>query len=201
MAVAATSVNTPAHAHASDITIESVSAAMAGWLAMVAAMMFPLVTGQMRAAAFRSLWRRRHRAIGTFLLGYVALWLIVGMSLTIACQTWPGVVSSEMAAIGFVLAAAWQRTPIYRKALRACHRERPLAPGGWRAERDCLRYGWSVGASCAITCWPVMMACALARHHIAAMIVATILTAAGRIDSRTWSTFALKPLSGEKAFR
>src|SRR5215470_10286257 len=41
---------------------------LAHWMAMVPAMMFPLLISPLRIVAARSLWRRRHRAILQFLL-------------------------------------------------------------------------------------------------------------------------------------
>src|SRR5688500_2344428 len=54
--------------------VEAWSAALSAWLLMTVAMMTPLVLGAVRIAAHRSLWARRHRAIGLFLTGYLSLW-------------------------------------------------------------------------------------------------------------------------------
>src|SRR6476620_12211696 len=48
------------------------------WVLMIVAMMLPLLVTPVRVVAARSLWRRRHRAIASFLVGYLATWLVVG---------------------------------------------------------------------------------------------------------------------------
>jgi hypothetical protein len=169
-----------AHRHGAAGDTGRLSAPVIAWLLMVAAMMFPLVIRQVRGTALRSMWRRRHRAIGGFLLGYLSLWLIVGIPIMAWLWAWPDAVSPRSAAIAFFVAAAWQWAPISRRARRVCHREVPLAPAGWRADTDCLRYGWRVGCWCSITCWPVMIACALAQHGLVAMVAATILATTER---------------------
>jgi predicted metal-binding membrane protein len=72
-------------------------------------------------------------------------------------------------ALSFTTAALWQLTPVHRRALTDCHRRLPLAPTGWRADRDCLRYGGTIGAACIRTSWPLMLACAFAGHGLIAM--------------------------------
>src|SRR3712207_529205 len=50
---------------------------MLGTVAMVIAMMLPLTLANIRHVALNSLWRRRHRAISAFLVGYLAVWIVV----------------------------------------------------------------------------------------------------------------------------
>jgi predicted metal-binding membrane protein len=139
-------------------------------------MMFPMLVDPIRNTAARSLWRRRHRAIGAFLTGYVGPWLLFGIIASVTCsvlemQSWPPSIVSE---VGFGVALIWQITPAKRRSLLACHRTRPIAPTGWRADRDCLRYGWMVGSSCLVSCWALMLACMLS-HSIPVMISATAI--------------------------
>lgn len=145
------------------------AARLTNWMIMTAAMMLPLVISQMRFVAERSLWKRRHRAIAGFLAGYLAVWLILGVAVSfIEPGTW-------LAAAAFAVAGAWQLTRARRVAMASCHRAMPLAPRGWRADRDCLRYGWSVGIYCVATCWALMLACAMAGHNVVAMAGITAL--------------------------
>jgi predicted metal-binding membrane protein len=154
------------------------------WLVMVAAMMFPMVLEPIRTTAERSLWRRRHRAISGFLTGYLGTWLMFGVVASVlvaALRTkawWPQ--AGVAAASGFGAALLWQVTPIKRRAAIACHRTLPLAPAGWRADRDCLRYGWVVGRSCLVSCWALMLACLLAGHSVGAMVGVTAVSWAER---------------------
>jgi predicted metal-binding membrane protein len=161
------------HEAASVRTIDTFSvfpAQMFWWLVMVVAMMFPLLIAHVRNTAARSLWRRRHQAIGGFLAGYLAPWFIFGTVTTAAQLLFPFKNSAPISAAGFVVAAIWQVLPVRRRSVLACHRTRPLAPRGWRADRDCLLYGWMVGTWCVGSCWAVMLACLMSAHSLPAMI-------------------------------
>jgi predicted metal-binding membrane protein len=145
------------------------------WLLMVVAMMFPLVMAQVRQAAFHSLWSRRHRAIGFFLTGYVLPWLAFG-ALFILVQRELAVDRRASVLIAAILiAAAWQASPSKRRALSRCHRIMPLAPRGWRANWDCLRFGWRIGTACVCACWALMLVCAVSDHSLLTMCGATIV--------------------------
>lgn len=138
------------------------------WMFMVAAMMLPLNLQSIRTAALRSLWNRRHRAIAGFLIGYLAPWLMICVGVVaLRGNSWTHTYTA--AASCFVVALLWQFTPWQQRAMMACHRTSPLAPLGWRADRDCLRFGWIIGGACVISCWPLMFACALTGHHWLAM--------------------------------
>ena len=138
-------------------------ARLTNWIVMTVAMMLPLVIGPARFVAERSLWRRRHRAIAGFLIGYLAMWVFVGIAVSFLE---PGPVP---AAVAFAVAGVWQLTRTKRVAMAACHRAMPLAPHGWRADRDCIGYGLMVGTYCVVSCWALMLACALMGHHLVAM--------------------------------
>ena len=130
----------------------------------------------MRLTAARSLWRRRHRATLGFVIGYLARWLAVGAALamlevSLHPDAWLA------AALGLACAAVWQLAPAKRRALAACHRGMPLAPNGWRADVDCVRFGWSIGGSCLLSCWALMLACVLADHSLPLLAAITATTA------------------------
>jgi predicted metal-binding membrane protein len=146
------------------------------WLVMSVAMMVPLVLDPIRTTAARSLWRRRHRAISGFLTGYLVLWMLFGIVASMAISELQSQIQLEpaqAAALGFAAAVLWQVAPVKRRAVLACHRTLPIAPAGWRADLDCLRYGWMVGSSCLVSCWALMLACLLSGHSIPAMACAT----------------------------
>ena len=153
------------------------------WMEMVAAMMLPLALGPVRAAAFRSLRSRRHRAIGVFLLGYLAPWALLGGAVAgLRGVAWTH--THGVAAAAFALAAAWTLAPAHGRALVACHRSVPLAPSGWRADADGLRFGVVVGAACAASCWATMLACALTGHDLPAMLGGAAIGALERASFR-----------------
>lgn len=144
------------------------------WLLMVAAMMLPVLVDTVRVTAAASLWARRHRAIAGFLLGYFVPWLGLGIAAAALRQTtWSHTYAAP--ALCFAAAALWQRTVTHKRALTAGHRMLPLAPVGWRADRDCLRFGSFIGAAHLRTCWPLMLACGLAGHSLIAMAGGMIL--------------------------
>ena len=144
---------------------------------MVVAMMFPMVLDPIRITAARSLWRRRHRAIAVFLIGYVAIWIVFGFgaSLLSALVGQIGIGPHTAAGVAFGIALLWQITPVRRRAVTGCHRTLPISPSGWRADGDCLRYGWIIGSSCIVSCWALMLACMLSGHSVPAMIVITCI--------------------------
>ncbi len=167
--------STPRHV----LSHQSTAAALQWWMLMVVAMMLPLVTAQVRHAAFHSLWSRRHRAISWFLAGYLVPWLAFG-AFVVVVQGQVVVDRRAATIIAIVIAVAWQFSSSRRRALRRCHQVIPLAPRGWRADSSCLRYGWSVGASCVWACWALMMACAVADHSMWTMGAATLVASLDR---------------------
>lgn len=142
------------------------------WAVMIVAMMVPLVLAPIVTTATRSLWRRRHRAVAGFLAGYLGLWIAGGaaaLGVIAVAGIGDRLRDPVVVAAGFILAAGWQLAPLRRRALMACHRTMPLAPRGWRADRDCVVYGWEIGRRCIVTCWPAMLACVLAGHSLPVM--------------------------------
>lgn len=142
---------------------------LAHWLLMIAAMMLPLTRQAMWFTALGSLWRRRHRAIVGFLVGFFAPWLVLGVGVAALRTSTLWTHTYGAAAMVFVLALLWMMTPVYRRGLVACHRTYPLAPVGWRADRDCVNYGAHIGFWCCSTCWLMMAGCALAGHGLVAL--------------------------------
>ena len=148
------------------------------WLVMVVAMMFLLLVDPIRNTAARSLWSRRHRGIGIFLAGYLGPWLLFGIVASVALsivrmQSWLS--PSQVNLAGFAVALIWQVTPAKRRAVLSCHRTRPLAPTGLRADRDCLLYGWTMGTSCLVSCWALMFVCMLSNHSLLVMVSITVI--------------------------
>lgn len=163
--------------HTSTAAPFGIAADAIAWLLMIAAMMFPLILGPIEVTAARSLWKRRHRAVAGFLIGYATCWLIPGVAVAVLFAQFRanGVQSSAAAAsAALTIAALWQGTVIRARAVRACHRTMPLAPTGWRADRDCVRYGWTTARHCIVSCGPVMIACAVNHSAFTAVTAGSI---------------------------
>lgn len=185
-----------AHHHHPQGAQPSIAMGTMHWQLMVVAMMLPVVVPSLRVTAFRSLRRRRHRALAGFLVGYLAVWAIAGVaacSLVAAAPvlTRDGQGRAAAAAGAFLLAALWQSTPLKRRALVACHRTLPLAPSGWRADRDCLVFGGRIGWSCCAGCWPLMVACTLTGHHVLALVACGGI---GLVERYSWRP-RMRPLA------
>ena len=153
-----------------------------GWVAMVLAMMLPIVAPYARRVAMRSLWHRRHRAMAWFVLGYLVVWLAIGAVLVgvlvAVGHTHPGPAVLAAALLG---AAGWQVSAPRRRVMRRCGALRPTAPRGWRADRDCADAGLRIGLRCAFTCGPVMLAMAVS-HGLVLMggLLAVLLSERSR---------------------
>jgi len=178
------------------------------WLAMIAAMMFPLLLHPVRHVALRSFPDRRARSIAGFLLAYTAVWLAAGLgasAIVLAVRNF----SSAIELFGpaaFVGAACWQFSGFRRSALRRCHRTVPLAPSGLQADLACLRYGSSHGYNCLLACGPGMFAALTLSHNLplCAVLAAFLFAERGHVQSNErllaalfvciaagWSLFAL----------
>lgn len=147
---------------------------------MVVAMMVPNVSDQVQHVAQFSLWSRRYRAVVGYLVGYVGLWVpaaagsIVAGGLLVSALGWrPAIV------VGFVAAVASYAAPARRRLVRRCAMTMPLAPQGWRADRDCVRFGMATARRCIATCW-VLMTAVMIGHGLVVMAVATLLGVAER---------------------
>jgi predicted metal-binding membrane protein len=153
---------------------------------MVIAMMLPLTLTNVRHVALSSLWRRRHRAIAAFLVGYLAVWIVV--QTVIVGGTWgvlaPLIGWKTAAGVAMVTAALWEVAPIKRQRLPRCHRTVPLAPRGWRAHANCAHYGVTTGFSCVTMCWALMVAAAAFSHSFLVMTVLFGVQMSGRYQQR-----------------
>jgi hypothetical protein len=152
---------------------------------MVTAMMLPLAVANVRHVALSSFWRRRHRAIVAFLVGFLGLWMLVqaGIVLTRELLT-PLVGWVTVLVAGTAAAVSWELSPIKRRRLRRGHRTVSLAPRGWRADSDCARYGVTTALACVTTCWALMAASAALSHSLVAMALIFGVQLNGRYQRR-----------------
>jgi len=153
---------------------------------MSAAMMAPLVVPHATWVASFSLWRRRYRAVAVFLVGFLGVWtalsavvLAVGPRASSAFGWRPTLL------VAFAVATAWSAVPYRRRMLQRCGLTVPLAPHGWRADADCLRYGVAIARPCVLTCGPLMAAVML-DHGIVVMALAAALSVAERRALVRW---------------
>jgi predicted metal-binding membrane protein len=150
---------------------------------MLLAMMPPLLASPLQHVWRRSLTRRRGRAIALFVMGYLAVWLglgvlLVATSLVLASAATE--TSLPAIAIGALVAMGWQATPLKQACLNLCHRRPALTAFGLRAETDALVYGITQGIWCAGACWALMLLTLLGRGPLhwtlmlAVMLIAII---------------------------
>jgi predicted metal-binding membrane protein len=156
------------HAH----TVPSVGHTIIAAAVMVAAMMLPLTLANVRHVALSSLWRRRHRAMAAFLVGYLCCWAVVQTVIqgTLGFLA-PLLGWTLVAGLVMVTAVLWEISPGRKRRLRRCGLTVPLAPRGWRADTACVRYGVITGFSCVTTCWALMAAVAAFSHNVLVMAV------------------------------
>lgn len=113
------------------------------WLAMSVAMMIPTVVRPMMRAAEGSAW-----GAWRFALGFLAVWLVAGVPTYVVMNgvEW----TSGWIAASWVLAGAYQLTPLMQRNLTTCRSVRYAG--------DPARYGARQGVRCVMSCWPVMLA-------------------------------------------
>jgi predicted metal-binding membrane protein len=166
-------------------------------MVMVSAMMLPLSIPTIRLAAARSLWIRRHRAILVFLLAFFLVWLVFGAAAVFVQYTMARLTGvNRWGTAAFLVAAVWEFAPAKPRAITACERSIPLAPRGWRADRDCVRYGGRIAAYCIVSCWPRMLAM-IAAPSVSTMAVVTLMGVADRRTSQPkvwWNALILVAL-------
>jgi predicted metal-binding membrane protein len=143
-----------------------------GWLAMIAAMMWPLTLGPIRHVRARSFPWRRGRAVAEFLSGYSSLWLIVGLAaapLSLVIGSLDPIAADRLTVVVFLVAIGWQFTGHKAQALLRCHATTPLRAYGAGADIDCVAFGFRHGVQCAGSCWALMLAAMLATPALPAM--------------------------------
>jgi predicted metal-binding membrane protein len=141
--------------HASAIALP----ALAAWTLMVVAMMGPMALPAVRHVALNSLRVRRRSAIALYFAAYVAVWVgfgLVALGAELLATERFAIGRGALLAAGLALAAAWQITPVKRRALYACTRTVPLAPVGRKAVRACVRFALLQGRRSVVSCWALM---------------------------------------------
>ncbi len=157
------------------IRLNSPSAILLSYAAMIAAMMGPMLLDPVRHISDRTLVRIRPLAILVFCSGYGAVWVFTAPLLLLASiflQLNFSAMTSAAVAIAAVL--LWHLTPYRQALLNRCH-ERPSVSGrGRQSVRLRLIYGLRFGMACAAACAPFMLFLLLVgAWHLPAMIAAS----------------------------
>jgi predicted metal-binding membrane protein len=129
------------------------------WLAMLVAMMTPLIALPLSHVRNSSLAARRPRAAAGFLFGYFGCWFVAGIPLFAAALALRLMAGSATVALAAVLALAllWSASPLQQAAQNRAHRLRRIGLFGLAADRDCIAFGASVGGWCVASCWAWML--------------------------------------------
>lgn len=130
---------------------------LSGWAMMVLAMMFPLLHNAIRHIWQRSLPRLRLFGSMLFCLGYLSLWLMVGLLCNLMLIALQGMPSWQIVVIASAILLLWQASPIKQWGLNYCHYTQRLALSGWRYVYDCLSFGIKKSSWCIISCWHLMV--------------------------------------------
>jgi len=161
----------------------------------------PLLARPVEHLWFGGVAKRRARAVGLFIVAYVAVWMLAGIVL-MASATAIEILGSAagipaLAVTGFV-AFIWQTTPLKQVALNFCHRPPWISPSGMAADRDSLQYGVSIALACVGACWALMLV-PLVVHRLDCLtmaIIAAVLLLERQIEIRPtrWRLSSVEPI-------
>jgi predicted metal-binding membrane protein len=154
--------------------------ALAEWGVMAAAMMLPVTLPAVRHVAMNSIRTRRYRAMALYVAVFIAVWIGFGVTVLAVARGLQERTAFDgrlLLAAALAAAAAWQLTPIKRRAVFGCRRTVPLPPVGMRADAACARFAWRQAWRCMISCWALMVVMTLAGHALVVMAALTVLMA------------------------
>lgn len=166
-------------------------AATAMWLLMTAAMTLP---GELPAAQYvatNSFVRRRSSGVAAFVVVYLAAWVTFGLALAVLTPESAGLSADALVTLAFVLAAAYELTPLKRRTLARCHRGAALPPDGPRRVAAVCRFGWINASGCVGSCGPAMAAALL-------VPVAQPLAMLGIAGAMTYERLTRRPLTARR---
>ena len=155
------------------------------WLAMAVAMMIPSATRPLARAASGSAARGL-----IFSCGYVAVWAAAGLPalLILRAVTW----TPTWIAVSWILAGAYQLTPVMRRHLTAC--------SGISFRGDPLLYGIRQGLRCAVSCGPLMVVVSVTAMAVPqlwlALVILVLMTAFICWEKRSSTTVRALAVSG-----
>ena len=129
-------------------------------IAMLVAMMAPLLASPLSHVYHSSLEQRRSRSTALFLLGYLSMWAVAGLLLIVVAaflDSLTRLIGVPAVGASTMLAVAWQATPWKQHSLNGCHRRSPLSAFGRKADLDAVAFGLRHGRWCVGTCWALMI--------------------------------------------
>lgn len=174
---------------------------MIGWSLMVVAMMLPKLIMPIEYIYARSFKRKRFWVASSFVLGYIAIWVIagfvmngviIGFNLLFPMSYIPAIFSG-------ILAIFWQFTPTKQRFLNLGHNHKTLSVFGIKAFNDALLFGiehglWCIGSGWALMLFPMLLPYG---HNLAMFIVTFTMISEHMEHSKTpaWNfSFRLKLL-------
>jgi predicted metal-binding membrane protein len=125
------------------------------WLAMLPAMMAPLIGGPLTDLGASVAPHRRPAAVALFVVGYAGVWAAAGLVIVPAAFLIGSAAETSRLpslALSLSIAVLWQVTPLKRAALAFCHRKPAASDGAG------LRYGMATAFGCFGACWALMLA-------------------------------------------
>ncbi|MER9107498.1 DUF2182 domain-containing protein [Mesorhizobium sp. M0848] len=166
------------------IATNPLSSLVLAWLAMLAAMMTPLIALPLSHVRASSLATRRWRASAAFILGYFGVLVLAGIPLLALAFTIRLLADSALTAFiaATVLALVWSASPFHQAAQNRAHRLRRIGVFGLTADRDCIAFGSGLGKWCLASCWPWMLVpMFVSSSHIPVMIAVLAIVMGERI--------------------
>lgn len=149
------------------------------WLVMLLAMMSPLLVEPINYLWLRSLSRKRAITIISFLIAYIAIWMLAGIGLMLVAFLLKLFSNNHWFTafhLALILAVLWQVSPGKQICLNHCHLTPRLSPFGMAAIWDCCRYGFITGLWCIGSCWSLMLLPLSTPHkHIVLMAVGEVI--------------------------
>lgn len=171
-----------------------------GWVAMMAAMMFPAVAPVVRLYA-RAAARGTVAPLPFFLSGYLAVWAVAGLPAYLA---WRGLADplhagtpwvGRLAGTVLLAAALYQLTPLKRACLRHCRSPMSMfmrVAGNAARPFVAFRTGAGHGTVCLGCCWALMaVLVAVGTMHLAWMAILTVVIFVEKVLPRGESYAAL----------
>lgn len=162
----------------------SFAAYLVGWVAMMAAMMFPAIAPVVRLYA-RAAARGTVAPVPVFVAGYLLVWSAIGVPAYLLWRALEEPLAMGQASAGrfagvvLVVAGAFQLTPLKQTCLRHCRSPMSVfthATGDPARPANALRIGALHGTYCLGCCWALMaILVAMGTMNLAWMVALTIV--------------------------